>query len=35
MNAITYAHLPRYTRPSSFADFAQFDRNEYFVAYGD
>lgn len=27
-------HLKRYTRPSHFADFATFDRNEYYVAYG-
>jgi Txe/YoeB family toxin of Txe-Axe toxin-antitoxin module len=27
-------HLARYERPSSFADFADFDRTDYYVAYG-
>lgn len=29
-----YEHLTRYTRPSSFADFADFDRREYYVLGG-
>ena len=29
----TYAHLPRYTRPPHFADYADIDRAEYFIAY--
>lgn len=30
----TYTHLKRYTRPRDFADFADFDRTAYYVAYG-
>lgn len=26
--------IERYTRPRDFADYADFDRNEYYVAYG-
>lgn len=29
-----FRRLKRYTRPSDFADFAQFDRREYYVAIG-
>ena len=30
---MAYTHLQRYARPRDFADFAQFDRKEYYVAY--
>jgi len=29
-----FKHLQRYTRPQHFADFATFDRNEYYVCFG-
>jgi hypothetical protein len=29
-----YQHLKRYERPSHFADFADFDRGEYYVCFG-
>lgn len=31
---MTLQHIKRYERPDHFADFADFDRNEYYVIYG-